>query len=176
MEKGAQSEESDARFAAVLNLAEVGGMEESLPAAKDSDTTIRREVAEVFADKMYVPGLAALLNDQDEQIRQIAKSALQPASGEKGDFIRAVCVLRDALDSNEIKALAASQLILLGAEPSKKESTELKAWAEQATGGLAPGVHVQYFKEPGQPPVAEKVLHIVDLGFFAVSQRQKLQI
>jgi len=191
LKMGLQSKESDARFAAVHNLAELGEMEALLPAVKDTEPEIRRKIAEAFADNMYAPGLVALLNAQDEQIRKIAKSVLQPAPGEKGPFTRAICVLRDALDSelplrpasnhtglplqqphegastprDDTKTFAASQLVSLGAEPGKETPTELKAWAEQATGGLTPGIHAQYFKEPGQPPVAEKVLGTINLGF-----------
>ena len=61
LKMGLLSKESDARFAAVHNLAELGEMAELLQAAKDANITVRRKVAEVFADNMYIPGLAALL-------------------------------------------------------------------------------------------------------------------
>jgi hypothetical protein len=162
---GLQSEESDARFAAVYNLAELGEMEELLPAVKDPDVTIRREVAEIFAGNMYIPGLATLLKGEDEQIRNIAQSALQPDAGEKGAFIRTVRALCGALDSDATKTFAASQLLFLKADPSKSEPAELKAWAKQAADGLMCGIRVQYFREPGQPPAVEKVLHTIDIGF-----------
>ena len=170
---GLQSPESDARFAAVYNLAELREMKEFLPAAKDADSTIRRKVAEVFAANTYIPGLAVILKDKDamvhevtaSQIRGIAQSALQPPLTDKGTFIRAVCALREALDFDDTKAFAASQLILLRGEPGKNEPNDLKAWAEQATGGLIPGIQAQYFTAPGQPPVVEKILRTVDLGF-----------
>jgi len=191
LKMGLQSKESDARFTAMLNLAELRETGELLPAAEDEELEIRREVAKIFADRVYVPGLAVLLSDQDEQIRNLAKSVLQPASSERGPFIRAVCALREALDSelslrdvrgfnprtsgltprtnaslqDDTKTFAASQLALLRAELGKDDPAELKTWAEQATGGLMPGVYVQYFKEPGQPPVVEKVIRTINLGF-----------
>ena len=160
---GLQLEDSDARFAAVLNLAELGEMGALLPAAKDPDPQIRREVVVSFVERMYIPGLAVLLRDQDEQIREMARSALQPPPDEKGHFIRTVCALRDALDADDTRDFAASQLMLLGA--GSEESADLKAWAEKAADGLRPGIRAQYFSEPGKPPVAEDTLRTVDVGF-----------
>ena len=99
LKAGLESKQSTARFAAALNLADLGETKELLSAAEDPDLEIRREVARITA---------------------------------------------------------ASQPMLLKAE---NENT-----ADPAN-GLKPGLLVQYFSEPGQPPIVERTVRTVDLGF-----------
>lgn len=168
LKAGFQSKDSDARFAALLNLVELGETAALLPAATDPDPSIRLEAAQAAAAHLYLPALALLVEDENAGVKQIASAALNPPSSDRGPFIRTMCALHDALSEDEqagYAGYAGSQVSRIAKLKTAPVGEALQAWAKKACDGLRPGIHAQYLDRPGRAPVAEKVLRAVDLGF-----------
>lgn len=163
--KALKSAAPDARYAAVLNLADLGEPALLAAAVADPDAGVRAELARIAAESLSLPLLEAMCGAADRTVQDAARSILRVAPQDGGPFIRAVCALADGLSSPRTAAFAAGQLRRLQQALPVGGAADPAAWARTAAGGLKPGILAEYFDRPGQAqPVAAKVLPAVAIG------------
>jgi hypothetical protein len=165
LKRGLRAKNTDARLTSVWLLADMGEFETLRQAMQDSETEVRKAAVEAFADSMYLPGLDLALRDGDAHISATAEAALKAEPESVGPYLRAIQFLSQGLRDERTSAFAAEKLRELSGLNPGEDATGWLSWAEQTTGGIRPGVLVEYFGETDRAkPAASKVFETVDIG------------
>jgi hypothetical protein len=173
LKKGLRDSRIDARRSAVWLLSDMGKLEMLEEAMRDKEVEIRKTAATTFANKMYLPGLALVLQDEADEISSIARSVLYVKPEYAGPYLRAIFYLLRGLGDEQAKAFATAQLKRLSGLTTDEE-TKLYDWAQKTAGGIHPGALFEYFAgSENAGPVASKVLDKVDIGVVEMPQFSK---
>ena len=163
----------DARRGAVWLLSDMKELEILEGAMKDREVEMRKVAATTFASKMYLPGLALVLQDEADEVSSIAKSVLYVKPAFAGPYFRAIYYLAQGLGNRQTKAFAIDHLKRLSGLDTDEEA-KLYDWAQKTMEGIRPGALFEYFAgSDSAKPVATKALDNVDIGVVEMPQFAK---